>query len=137
MQALRLEIYTKQNVLLQTQSPWVTVPGSQGELGILPDHAPLVTTLKSGVVRYKADDSTEQQAVVHHGYAQVRDNIVTVLVEVGEKSEAIDRERARAASQRAVEKLKTLARKKQLNQNEMKKWESKLVRSLQRMSASA
>jgi F-type H+-transporting ATPase subunit epsilon len=83
----------------------VIAPGSEGELGILPDHAPLLATLGLGVlrVRYQGD---EEVFTIAGGILEVRPEIVTVLADVGERIEEIDLERAEAAKARAEELLK-------------------------------
>ena len=133
---LNLEIFTKQRVLLQAQTPWVTLPGTKGQLGILPSHAPLVTTLTSGVVRYQEENDIVRQAVVHHGYAQVDADSVRVLVEVGEKAEEVDTARARQAQQRATEMLDHISKDKQRDKQTLDKWGSKLLRATERLNVS-
>ncbi|MFL2772183.1 MAG: ATP synthase F1 subunit epsilon [bacterium] len=67
---LKLEVVTPQKKALETDVDSVTLPGSEGELGILPDHIPLLTTLDTGIVSY-TNGSQKQILVVHWGYAQV------------------------------------------------------------------
>ena len=67
---LKLEVVTPQKKALETEVDSVTLPGSEGELGILPDHIPLLTTLDTGIVSY-SNGSQKQILVVHWGYAQV------------------------------------------------------------------
>ena len=85
----------------------VVVPGERGQLDFLPGHAPLVTTLSAGELRYKAKGSSEfQSVVISWGYCQVSTTGVTVLAETAEIPEELDKERVEDAIQRAETKLK-------------------------------
>ncbi len=81
-------------------------PGQEGELGILPHHAPLVTVLTEGVLTARRDEE-EMLFAIHGGYMQVLPDRVIVLADVAERAEEIDIERAEAARRRAEELLKT------------------------------
>lgn len=84
----------------------VFVPGFRGELNILPGHAPLMTTLSTGVLRYRLKGQTELQSViVSWGYCEVNPNGVLVLAETAERPEDIDADRALAAWKLASERL--------------------------------
>ena len=73
----------------------VIVPGFKGQLDILPGHAPLMTTLGTGLLRYRAKGATAyENVVVSWGYAEVHPQGVIVLAEVAESLEEIDRARA-------------------------------------------
>jgi F-type H+-transporting ATPase subunit epsilon len=82
----------------------VVLPGSDGEMGILPKHAPLLSTLNFGVVRVRRGED-ESAFTVFGGVVEVQPDIVTVLADVGENVEQIDVSRAEAAKQRAEEIL--------------------------------
>ena len=69
----------------------VLAPGSEGELGILPNHAPLLTTLSMGVIRVQ-HEGEEQIFTITGGVLEVRPDIVTVLADVGERIDEIDEE---------------------------------------------
>ena len=86
---LKLEVVTPQKKALETEVDSVTLPGSEGELGILPDHIPLLTTLDTGIVSY-TNGSQKQILVVHWGYAQVEGERVTILAELAESVSEID-----------------------------------------------
>ena len=84
----------------------VIVPGFKGQLDILPGHAPLMTTLSTGVLKYRAKGSTAFEAVVvSWGYCEVHPEGVIVLAQVAESLEEIDRTRAEAALKNAHTKL--------------------------------
>ena len=136
---LSLEIVTPQRKVLEAQTEWVTLPGSEGEMGILPEHIPLVTTLETGIVTY-AGEQGNQSLAVHWGYAQVEKNRVTVLAELAESAEDIDVERAREAETRAKEELSQInlsADDWESEKRRLDKYELKLKRSLVRQQAAS
>ena len=84
----------------------VIVPGFKGQLDILPGHAPLMTTLSTGVLKYRAKGSSSfETVVVSWGYCEVHPDGVIVLAEIAESLEQIDRARAEAALKKASAKL--------------------------------
>lgn len=129
---LTLELVTPQRRLFEIETPWVTLPGAAGELGILPDHVPLLTTIGTGVLRWH-DGEQECRAAVHYGYAQVAGNRVTVLTEMAERREEIDAGRARSAEERARKELRELADDK-AEEGRIDKYEAKLNRAVVRLS---
>jgi F-type H+-transporting ATPase subunit epsilon len=131
---LTLEVLTPQRRVLTVETPWVTVPGTLGELGILPEHIPLVTTVDSGVLQYE-QDGQRRRAAVHYGYAQVQGDRVTVLSEMVELSDQIDLGRARDAEQRARDKLRELIADQQAERDRLDKYEAKLKRAMARQRA--
>ena len=136
---LSLEIVTPQLKVLEVQTEWITLPGSEGEMGILPEHIPLMTTLETGIVTY-AWEQGNQSLAVHWGYAQVEKNRVTVLAELAESVEDIDVERARDAEIRAKEELSQInlsADDWESEKRRLDKYELKLKRSLVRQQASS
>lgn len=105
---LKLELVTPYKRVLSEEVDEVTAPGAIGEFGVLPDHTPLLTTLKIGELAYKKEGQTFYVAV-NWGYVEVEDNVMNVLVETAEPADQIDLERAQAALGRAEEALKTLS----------------------------
>lgn len=105
---LRLELVTPYKRVLSEEVDEVTAPGALGEFGVLPDHTPLLTTLKVGELTYKKGSQAFHVAV-NWGYVEIEDNVVTVLVETAEPADQIDLERAKAALGRAEQALKTLS----------------------------
>ena len=79
---IRLRVYTPEHELVDRQVREVTAQGAFGEIGILPDHAALVTVLEPGVLAYRADDGVATLQL-GGGFAEVRDNVVTVLADSG------------------------------------------------------
>ncbi len=100
---LKLEIITAERVVYSADDVReVVLPGVEGELAILPKHAPLMTMLRPGIMRVIHEDREEELAV-HGGFLEVRDDRVTVLADAAERAEEIDMERAEAARRRAQE----------------------------------
>lgn len=102
---LKLEVVTPYGLILCEDVDEVTAAGSEGEFGVLPNHAPFVTTLKIGMLTCKKGNE-EKYVFVNSGYAEVGPDKVVVLADSAEKSEDIDVERAKAAMKRAEERLK-------------------------------
>ncbi len=99
-----LEIVTPNKLLLHEEVDEVVCPGIEGELGILPGHTPLLTTLTIGELRYKKNNVYCSFAI-SWGYAEITGQRVTVLAEIAEKAEEIDLVRAEEAKKRAEEIL--------------------------------
>lgn len=84
----------------------VIVPGHNGQLDVLPGHAPLVTTLSEGVLKYRLKgDSSMHSVVVSWGYCEIHQEGVTILAETAEITAEIDRKRAEEALRAAEAKL--------------------------------
>ena len=104
---LKLEIVTQERrVYLADDVEMVIAPGSEGELGILPRHAPLITSLEEGVMRVKRAAGREDVLAIHGGFMEVLPDQVTVLADAAERAEEIDLARAEEARQRAEELMK-------------------------------
>lgn len=103
----------------------VIVPAYRGELGILPGHAPLVTTLNPGILRYRAKGSTTyEKAALSWGYCEVSPNSVMILADTAETPDQVDKERAMAALKNAEEKLKS-----HLPMDQVEKYQRKAARA--------
>jgi F-type H+-transporting ATPase subunit epsilon len=81
------------------------ITGSQGELGIMPGHAPLLTSLKPGMARIVLKDDTEEVIYISGGMLEVQPNSVTVLADVAARAAELDEQAALEAKQRAEAKL--------------------------------
>jgi F-type H+-transporting ATPase subunit epsilon len=79
----RLRVYSPERQLVDADVSEVTAPGAYGEIGVLPDHAALVTTLEPGVLSYKEGARTGRLQI-GGGFAEVRDNVMTVLADSAE-----------------------------------------------------
>jgi F-type H+-transporting ATPase subunit epsilon len=104
---LRLEMVTPYKHVLSRDVDEVTAPGTVGEMGILPGHTPILTTLKIGELSYRQGNQNYHVAI-NWGFVEVEDDKVIVLVETAEPADEIDLERARAALGRAEAALKKL-----------------------------
>jgi len=100
----RLEIVTPERKVYSEDVRMVVLPGSEGEFGVLPDHAPLVSALKIGIIRVHHEGKVTKIAV-SGGFVEVRDSKVTVLANAAELEDQIDVQRAQAAKERAEQRL--------------------------------
>ncbi len=101
---IRCEIVSQDRTVFQGDVDMVVLPGAGGEMGVLPHHAPVLTTLKYGVVKVRRAGNEEVFAV-SGGVAEVQPDIVTVLADAAENVEDIDVVRAQYAKKRAEEIL--------------------------------
>jgi F-type H+-transporting ATPase subunit epsilon len=91
---LNLEIVTPEKKVLSDTVDSVTVPTASGEIGIMPNHAPLISTLKPGILTVNKSGVTEKM-VVSGGFIEVSSNKVSVLTDIAEKADEINVEAAR------------------------------------------
>ncbi|MBI4187398.1 MAG: F0F1 ATP synthase subunit epsilon [Chloroflexi bacterium] len=105
MATLRLDIVTAEGTAFSEDVDVVVAPGTNGELGILPHHASLMTMLQPGEIMVRKDGE-EIYLVVSGGFLEVRPDRVIVLADTAERAEEIDLARAEAARRRAEERLK-------------------------------
>jgi len=121
--AIQLVIVTPERQLLSFSVSEVTLPGAEGELGVLPGHAPLITELGIGELTYRGTygdvpqttgETVEQEfgpgdwrphVAIIRGFAEILGDRVTVLAETAERPEEIDIERAKAALERAEKRI--------------------------------
>lgn len=105
-EAIELIVVTPERQLLHETVVEVVIPGQGGELGILPGHAPLMTELGIGELRYRTATSSQVVSLsVVRGFAEVLPDRATVLAETAERAEEIDMARAEAAKARAEKRL--------------------------------
>jgi F-type H+-transporting ATPase subunit epsilon len=101
---LKLEIVTQERRVYSADDvEMVVAPGTEGEMGILPRHAPLITSLQEGAMRVKRQGGVEEVLAIHGGFMEVLPDRVTVLADSAERAEEIDIARAQEARQRAQE----------------------------------
>lgn len=100
----RLDIVTPEKKIYGDDVRYVIAPGGDGELGILPEHAPILTTLRIGIMRVLKDGHYTRYAV-SGGFLEARNSRVVVLADAAERAEDIDLERALAARERAEQRL--------------------------------
>ncbi|WP_168121408.1 F0F1 ATP synthase subunit epsilon [Paenibacillus sp. HB172176] len=104
MSTFLVEIVTPERKVYEETATMVSVTGSEGELGILPNHIPLVTPLRIAPVMIKRDGGTDV-AAVSGGFIEVRKDKVVILAESAELAQDIDVERAEQAKERAQQRL--------------------------------
>ena len=106
---LLLELTTPTRLVVAEEADEVVAPGSEGYFGVLPGHAPFLTTLGAGVLMYR-QGTREHRLAVSGGFAEVRNDKVIVLADTAERPEEIDRARAERARQRAEQRLSGTSR---------------------------
>ena len=104
MSSLKLDIVTAERVVYSDDVDAVIAPGVEGQLGILPHHAPLMTTLQAGELLVRKGGKDDHMAI-SGGFLEVRPDRVIVLADSAERAEEIDVGRAEAAKKRAEQRL--------------------------------
>ena len=105
MSSLKLDIVTAERVVYSQEVDTIVAPGVEGQLGILPHHAPLMTILQAGELVARRG-SEEDILAISGGFLEVRPDRVIILADSAERAEEIDIERAEAARRRAEERLR-------------------------------
>ena len=129
---LQLSIVTPERLVLSENVDQVNVPGVDGDLGILYDHAPILTTMRAGRFSYellgeKGRETTHM--IVSGGYLEVTDNRVIVLAETVEFLDEIDKDRAKASLAKAEEALSNT----DLSDDEFTEAQNRLFRAIARI----
>lgn len=101
---IRLKVVTPGRLVLDEEVDEVTAPGVKGEFGVLPNHISFLTLLEPGEMSYK-QGTTRRFLAISGGYAEVLDNVMTVLAPAAEFGIEIDVNRARAAREQAERRL--------------------------------
>lgn len=104
---MHLVVVTPQGTKVDLDVTSVTVPGSNGELGVLPGHRPLITGIVAGQLSYVAGGKTRYLATTE-GFMEVHDDKVVVVTQTAEEPDEIDAERAKASLEEAETALKTI-----------------------------
>ncbi|MFN2176727.1 MAG: ATP synthase F1 subunit epsilon [Anaerolineales bacterium] len=102
---IRCEIVSQDRMVFEGDADIIIVPGESGELGILPNHAPLLSTLKMGIIKVRSKDK-EEDFTVSGGIVEVQPDIITILADAAENVKEIDIVRAESAKRRAEEILR-------------------------------
>ncbi len=102
---IHLDIVSAEGQIFSGDANMVFVPASEGEIGIAPRHAPLLTTLKAGEVRVQIDNQEEQSFYVGGGALEIQPHLVTVLADTAARAHDLDEAAALAAKQRAQEAM--------------------------------
>ncbi len=127
MAKLKVEIITAERVVLQDEVDMVVAPGTEGQLGILPHHVPLLTALQVGELRLKKGQE-EISLAVTGGFLEVQPDRVIVLADAAERAEEIDIARAEMAKKRAEERIT-----KRVSDIDLARADASLARSLVRL----
>ncbi|OPY91182.1 MAG: ATP synthase epsilon chain [Syntrophus sp. PtaU1.Bin208] len=106
---LLLEIVTPERMAFSGEVEEVTIPGTEGEFGVLKGHETLLSSVEIGELSFTVGGKKQYYAV-NSGYTEVTANRVTVLVETAESAEMINKERAMRAKERAEEKLSKMSK---------------------------
>ncbi|SPF55981.1 ATP synthase, F1 complex, epsilon subunit [Candidatus Desulfosporosinus infrequens] len=125
-----LRIVSPEGDVLKEDVEFVVLPGGLGELGILPNHAPLIAGMEIGVVRYTLNSSIKRAAVTG-GFVEVIDNSVIVLADTAVLSQDVDVARAAEAKERAKKRLA-----ERTNEIDVRRAEFALRRATARIEAS-
>ena len=102
---IQCDIVTQERTVYSEQVDYVSLPGAEGIMGILPNHAPLLTALAYGEVMVRKDGD-EQYFAIGGGFAEVQPEQVVILADSAEHADEIDFERAQKARERAEEAMK-------------------------------
>ncbi len=104
MAQIHLEVVTPAGPIVSDDVDIVTAPGVGGEFGVLANHAPFLSTIKTGTLSYTKDKQTKY-LMVSGGFSEVSNNKITFLVESAEYGQDIDVDRAMQAKERAEKRL--------------------------------
>ncbi|WP_297825166.1 F0F1 ATP synthase subunit epsilon [uncultured Desulfovibrio sp.] len=104
MGTLQLEVVTPDKTVVSAEVEMVVCPGVEGEFGVLPQHVSLLSALKIGDLRYRVNGKDEN-VFISGGFADVNNNVLSVLAESAELAGDIDTARAQAARERAEKRL--------------------------------
>jgi F-type H+-transporting ATPase subunit epsilon len=128
---IKLEVVTPKGAIVNEDVDIVTAPGFAGEFGVLANHAPFLSTIKVGTLRYKKDGN-EVELMISGGFCEVSNNKITFLVESAERGHEIDVDRALRAKERAEKRL--LQAREQQEKIDRTRAEAALQRALARLS---
>jgi F-type H+-transporting ATPase subunit epsilon len=106
MKSMKVNIVTPEKVAWEAEAVSVTIPGSEGYLGVWANHAPLVTGLQPGVITIKLNDAGDTKYMAcSGGFVEISENTVNVMTDSCEEAGEIDVDRAKAALERAKKRL--------------------------------
>ncbi len=127
---IKLEVVTPKGAIVSDDVDIITAPGFAGEFGVLANHAPFLSTIKVGTLRYKKDGS-EEELMISGGFCEVSNNKITFLVETAERGTDIDVDRALRAKERAEKRL--LQAREQQEKIDRTRAEAAMQRALARL----
>ena len=126
---LMLEIVTPEKMAFSGNVEDVTIPGTEGEFGVLRGHEALLSSIEIGELNFTKDDKKSYYAV-NTGYAEVTSNKVTILIETAERSDSIDKDRARKAKENAEARMGKLTK----DDSDYEKVRLALIRAITRIN---
>jgi F-type H+-transporting ATPase subunit epsilon len=126
---LMLEIVTPEKMAFSGKVEDVTIPGTEGEFGVLRGHEAFLSSVDIGELNF-TKDSKKTYYAVNTGYAEVTANKVTILIETAERSDHIDKDRARRARENAEARLERIAK----DSEEFEKARAALIRAIVRLN---
>lgn len=126
---IHFQIATADGVVCDSMASYALIPLSDGDVGVLSDHAPMIGALKEGVVRYVCEGE-DHFAAISGGVLSVVDNEVILLARTAERAESIDLARAQASERRARQRIEAHA-----TNTDMKRAELLLQRAIAREKA--
>jgi F-type H+-transporting ATPase subunit epsilon len=130
---VHVDIVSAEGEIFSGAASMVFAPGSQGELGIAPRHAPLLTLLKAGEVRVQTPDGAEQHFFVGGGALEIQPNKVTVLADTALRAKDLDEAAALAAKQRAEDATDKLEQAEALKELVRMNEQIKLIQKLRKV----
>jgi F-type H+-transporting ATPase subunit epsilon len=109
MKTLQVDVVSAEEEVFSGQAQFVALPGEQGELGILPGHAPLITRIKPGAVRIKTESGAEELLFVAGGILEVQPGGISVLADTAIRGKDLDEAKANEAKKQAEQMLQSQA----------------------------
>ena len=106
MKTIKFEIVTPELTVLKQEILQISVPTTSGEITVLPDHIPLVSVLKTGVIELKLADNNTEIISVSGGFIEVMKDKIVILADTAERAEELDESKIEAAKLRAEEAKK-------------------------------
>jgi len=105
---LQVDIVTPQHLAYQAEAQSVTLPGAVGPFQVLVNHAPIISALEIGAIKVIDSDGREHHYATNGGFAEVKKNVVSIVVETAEEASAIDVARAQRSLEKAEQRLEHL-----------------------------
>ncbi|AJC22262.1 F0F1 ATP synthase subunit epsilon [Pandoraea pulmonicola] len=101
MAFIKVDVVSTERSIFSGEARFVEVPGTAGELGVLPGHTPLLTGIRPGTVRIEAADGTETFLYIAGGFVEIQPDRVTVLADTAMRADSLDQARAERAREEA------------------------------------
>jgi F-type H+-transporting ATPase subunit epsilon len=98
---VKLEVITLEGVVKQAEGFEVVIPGAEGQLGVRAGHIPIITPLLPGEAVIKKDNGTEEVVAIFGGFAEIKDNVISVMADSAENADTIDEKTVQEAIARA------------------------------------